>query len=265
MSDLPLCACGCGQEVTKPHNTYLKNHDKRIQDNPNLVMPLCQCGCGKNVKCRHGQFLRGHRQRTKPKTIHQIIICACGCNKPKPDRRGKYLRGHNRLGYHPRGTLEERFWSKVNKTETCWLWTGEIVKHSYGRITYDDHNKVTRYFTHRLAWELLIGPIPEGLQVCHNCPEGDNPACVNPEHLFLGTQSDNLKDCISKGRHVSSIAPETYLRGSRALKAKLTEEQIPQIRLMLQTMTPTAISRLFNVKPGAIFGIRSGKTWRHVV
>jgi hypothetical protein len=78
----------------------------------------------------------------------------------------------------------------------CWLWTGAVGDFGHGQITIS----YKRYKVHRLAWEEEYGPIPEGMQVCHHC---DVPACCNPRHLFLGTQLDNIRDCMNKGRFKS--------------------------------------------------------------
>lgn len=91
------------------------------------------------------------------------------------------------------GSVESRFWSKVQKTDDCWLWRATRFPKGYGQIKI----KGRRRLAHRVAWELTNGPIPDGLQVCHHC---DNPPCVRPDHLFLGTQSDNIQDAVSKGR-----------------------------------------------------------------
>ncbi len=93
--------------------------------------------------------------------------------------------------------LLERFYEKVNKTNTCWLWTGARIEGmGYGILRRGTRNEGT-ILAHRLSWELSYGFIPKKMQVCHKC---DNPICINPDHLFLGTQYDNIQDMISKSR-----------------------------------------------------------------
>src|SRR5690242_13637610 len=103
----------------------------------------------------------------------------------------------------------QRFWSRVTKTDTCWLWTGFITKDGYGRFRGNDGRKT---LAHRYSWELHVGPIPDGrVLVLHTC---DNPPCVNPSHLFLGDDAANCFDRDTKWR----------------LDHKLTEFEIHQIR-----------------------------------
>lgn len=97
-----------------------------------------------------------------------------------------------------RKPLTQRFWAFVKKTKGCWLWIGTLAKGKwggYGSIRLPYGKGMIK--AHRLSWEMRFGPIPKGLQVCHSC---DNPACVRPDHLFVGTQSDNQKDCEKKKR-----------------------------------------------------------------
>lgn len=103
--------------------------------------------------------------------------------------------------------LDLRFWAAVTKTEDCWTWGRYRDRRGYGRIMMPDHVPA---LAHRVAWELERGPIPAGLFVLHHC---DNPPCVRPDHLFLGTQADNMRDCHSKGRH--SISDEARDRQSK--------------------------------------------------
>ena len=91
------------------------------------------------------------------------------------------------------GSLQERWEAKVLRTDACWLWQGYCDPHGYGRMTYQ--NRVC--LAHRVSWELVNGPVPSDKRVLHHC---DTPACVRPDHLFLGTQLDNITDSIMKGR-----------------------------------------------------------------
>lgn len=126
------------------------------------------------------------------------------CSRRKCDRK-HYARGLCRLHYdrlwwangkhleHELLTLEDRFWAKVQKTKTCWLWTGSTYKSGHGQIW--NGKKLER--AHRVSWRLKHGKIPKGMKVCHHC---DVPGCVRPSHLFLGTQKDNMEDAARKGR-----------------------------------------------------------------
>jgi hypothetical protein len=96
-----------------------------------------------------------------------------------------------------RAPIEPRFWAKVNKTSGCWLWTAATIR-GYGQIAL---NRKPAY-AHRLSWELAHGPIPDGLSVLHTC---DVPLCVRPDHLFLGSQQDNLTDARTKGRLIETL------------------------------------------------------------
>ena len=149
-------------------------------------------------------------------------------------------------------TLRERFLTKVcpDASSGCWLWQGEVRPDGYGVTSLDGRE----LRAHRVAWMLFRGEIAPGVVVCHKC---DVRACVNPEHLFLGTVADNSQDMLNKGR--SS-------RGERHHSAKLTEDQVSRIKTMLAEgrLYISEIAREFGVTPSTIQGIKQGKSWRRV-
>lgn len=134
----------------------------------------------------------------------------------------------------------------------CWLWVGGVGKRGYGRFCWEGDNE---FKAHRASWILNCGPISNDLHVLHKC---DTPICVNPNHLFLGTQADNMADMIAKGRD-----RKKPLIGSRHNMAKLTEHQIADIRSDMRSQRRIASEH--RVSQSAIQCIKSGKTWRHVI
>ncbi len=97
-------------------------------------------------------------------------------------------------------TTEQRFWAKVYKTDSCWLWTASLRNKGYGAFSYHRDGLLIQDRAHRYSWMIHKGTIPDGKWVLHNCPDGDNPACVNPAHLFIGDAQSNVADMIAKGR-----------------------------------------------------------------
>jgi len=133
----------------------------------------------------------------------------------------------------------------------CWLWRGQKSGKGYGGFSRGHRKPI--FLAHRLSWELHFGSIPDGLYVCHAC---DVPACVNPDHLFLGTPADNLADMISKGRG-------TF--GERSQASVLTEDTVMVARaLHAGGATSKEISAELGVNYRTIHDAIRGKTWRHL-
>jgi hypothetical protein len=171
-----------------------------------------------------------------------------------------------------RGVTPEKFWSNVSKTDTCWIWTGDLNSMGYGR--YREHNQ--RVLSHRIAWTLVRGLIPPGLCILHRC---DVKLCVNPDHLFLGTLSDNAQDMIEKGRgnfqlrpetrprganHPNHLRPERLTRGSRRYNAIFSEDEVRRIRTFPPSVGTAAIARVVGKNYHSVWSIRRGKGWKHV-
>jgi hypothetical protein len=132
---------------------------------------------------------------------------------------------------------DERFWGRVNKTEACWLWTGHLnVSNGYGQVSWSErYGRSKPVYAHRMAWELTHGPIPAGQSVLHHC---DVPACVNPAHLFLGSQRTNMEDAARKGR----------LHVGRPNKRKITTEQLLEVdALIAKGVVYADIARAYGV------------------
>lgn len=185
---------------------------------------------------------------------------------------------------------------KKGSPDDCWIWqTGKVC--GYGQFSI----RRFPFRAHRVAYFLHYGVNPTELNVCHNCPDGDNPACVNPNHLFLGTHQDNVADRVKKGRtasgdnngkrthpekimtgndHWSKIHPERLARGEKSGKytkpectprgekhgmSKLTASDIPLMRqLYKEKHTQWEIAKRFNVTQATISRILLGEAWKHV-
>lgn len=187
----------------------------------------CHCGCGEKTKIApYDHSVHGH---VKGQPI-------------------KYIVGHT-----SRRPLAERFWEKVDRRgpDECWEWTASINRKGYGGISTGSIRRgdYKRHIASRVSWELHYGPIPDGMFVCHNC---DNPPCVNPAHLWLGTHTENLQDMSAKGR-------------ASTPSAKLTKEQVIEIRqLYADGMGQTAIAERYDVRHEAIYKIVHRLRWKHV-
>jgi len=157
----------------------------------------------------------------------------------------------------------ERF---VNKTKSCWMWTGAI-RNGYGAFSTRNPKKVHK--ANRFAWQLYRGEIPEGLCVLHIC---DVRICVNPDHLWLGTHQDNMDDRQRKGRTArgdrsgARTHPERHARGEQSGQAKLTAEQVREIRkLHTEKIRNASIARRYGVTKQQVGNIVYGKQWAGVI
>lgn len=156
------------------------------------------------------------------------------------------------------------FWAKVTKSPGCWEWRGYCNPGGYGRL-----NRSGVYtLAHRYAWQELVGAIPAGMDLCHTC---DNPPCVNPDHLFLGTRAENMADAARKGRTTSGdrnparIYRERMPRGSRNNRAKWTEADIIEIRrLHASGIRQVRIAEQTGMSQTNVSRIVRRTHWRHV-
>lgn len=155
--------------------------------------------------------------------------------------------------------VEVRFWEKVNKTDTCWLWTKAKNPKGYGVISVRPKGYKQ---AHRLSWEMAHGPIPDGMLICHRC---DNPACVNPDHLFVGTPADNTRDMLAKNRHSQGKTHGDKVRSSERRYHKLTPDAVRGIRKELNAGGKQRdVARAFGVCQRTVALIQHGVTWTHV-
>lgn len=140
----------------------------------------------------------------------------------------------------------DRFWESVSKTDGCWIWTGLLSTQGYGIFSI----KSKHIIAPRYSWALHFGPILDDSHVLHRC---DNPACVRPDHLFLGTHQENMQDMVSKGRHH---------HGEKHRSHKLSEFAVQEIRS--SKMTHAELARFWCVNQSVISRIRARKAWKHI-
>lgn len=153
---------------------------------------------------------------------------------------------------------QKRFWSKVHKSEGCWTWQGTLRPTGYGTVWVPHPWRNVR--AHRYSWELHNGPIPDGLCVCHRC---DNPSCVRPDHLFLGTHAENMADMSRKGR-TNPPPAASHARGERN-HAKLTEADVIEMRRQRKAgALLRELAERFGVCATTARAICIGKKWAHV-
>lgn len=147
-------------------------------------------------------------------------------------------------------SAQDRFWAKVQKGDGCWEWTAALLITGYGH--FRGHNGQT-IKAHRFAWIETNGPIPDGLNVLHRC---DNPKCVRPSHLFLGTKADNSRDMAEKGRSTQGIKDS---------QAKLDDDKVRLIRQQsAEGVSQPEIANRFGIDKSNVSRIVNRKTWKHV-
>jgi len=218
-------SCGCRMRTqiiagTRFHRlTAVEEMQSPARERKNAILWRCRCDCGREAIVRAYDLQNGSRK-------------SCGCLKRR------------------RLTLLEKIQRHVHLTENgCWLWGPDKDRYGY---TYVNRK---RFLTHRVVYECFHGPIPEGMFVCHNCPGGDNRACCNPEHLWLGSCAENLHDAVEKGR---------TRQGERHWNCKLTAEEAREIfrRFHVNGETQTSLARFFSLRLGTIRDVVWRKTWR---
>lgn len=158
------------------------------------------------------------------------------------------LRANNRTP----PTIAQKFWANVEVCPgQCWRWLGPKTKAGYGHFYLGG----VHYYGHRLSYELHKSSPPHGLLVCHIC---DNPECTNPDHLFVGTSTDNVRDMQSKGR-----GWQPRMVGESHPCAKLSAQDVDNIRSNLRSgETGVSLARKYGVSTSTIHGIKCGRSWR---
>lgn len=143
-------------------------------------------------------------------------------------------------------TQEQRFWSHVDTTGECWVWIASTRSFGYGHLHFDGCSQAA----HRVSWQLHNGPIPDGLLVLHRC---DNPRCVNPDHLFLGTDADNVADKLAKGRGVW---------GETVGRSKLTSDQV--LAIDCDPRAHSAIAEEYGLAHSTVSRIKNRRRWKRL-
>lgn len=175
--------------------------------------------------------------------MNKCLSCQVELSDPRPKRCKKcFLKIWER-------PLKERFEKYVNKTLPCWIWEGSKDSHGYGHIKDNKKLKISS----RVSWELYRGKIPKNMFVCHTC---DNPSCVNPEHLWIGSHTDNMRDSFSKNRM-------TRHRGEDNCRSKITMKIANKIRKLYsdKNITQRQIANMFKISNQLVSLIIRNESW----
>lgn len=207
--------------------TVLSKANKPIQAKQSGLFWNCLCDCGNEVVV-YGNSIRKGKSKS------------CGCLKAE---KSSLVMKEMRL--KKSGSLTERFFSRfVELDNGCWQWKAHTDKDGYGYLPGDKKN----IRAHRFSYEIHKGEIPDKMIICHHC---DNPGCVNPNHLFVGTQKDNAQDALKKERN--------YI-GEKNGRSKLTLEDVKEI--ILSDLNFKQLAKKFGVSNSTINSIKLGKTWQ---
>lgn len=183
----------------------------------------CRCDCGKEKICKEINLYKGKG------------VKSCGCLAEKRFGKDRFT--------------QEFIQERIEVSDSgCWEWKGAKHRQGYGSI----RARGKTMLAHRLSWEIWNGEIQEGMCVCHSC---DNPVCVNPEHLFLGTQKENMKDCKSKKRMHRNIA--------KTRRCKLSYDNVLEIKKLFEKgLSRKELMSKYQVSPTCIAKIVTGKSWK---
>lgn len=184
------------------------------------------------------------------KPLSEFYLCA---NKKGVRVPRTYCKDCSNPRYNRRKSAAERFWAKVQKTETCWVWTAARNSDGYGAFGYKGKVKGA----HIVSYDMNIGSIPDGLCVLHKC---DNPPCVRPDHLFLGTKKDNMDDCVQKDRRINHT-------GEKNGQSRLTDAQVVEMRARYRSggATQKALAQEYGVSLFTIYEIVRGLRFKHLL
>ena len=262
---------GCSKKVHCVGLCQTHYVQQRKRSNPSYGKSQKEClieGCSKKVFCRgmcsthyvrwqrHGDpFHRKTQKANTRKCKHP------GCNRLNEvgDYCTKHYERFRKYGKTDDSVLKtlksihpkKRIWfcSKADAKTGCWIWQKGKDKDGYGQFTF----KNKHFRAHRVAYRLFVGKIPKGMFVLHKC---DTPSCVNPAHLFLGTNDDNMADMVEKERQQKGIEKEN---------SKLTDDQVREIKKrLLGTETISDIARDYPIDRKVVSRIKAGKTWKHI-
>lgn len=182
----------------------------------------CICDCGNKKIISESNLQSGN-------------IKSCGC-----------LRSIHRKNYDE--DMKQKLFSKIKQVNDCWEWQGSLHRQGYGNFPYKNSGQLA----HRVSWILFNGEIPSGMNICHKC---DNPPCVNPDHLFVGSYQDNINDMFRKGRKNH--------QGENHPKVKLSSSQVLEIRELLnKKITQEEICKKYGITNGHVGSIKHKRTWK---